>query len=291
MIKLWGIPIRIHPLFTLLMLLSVVTGYFLELSILFGIVFIHELGHIAVAKSFRWQIKEIRLLPFGGVAVTDEAEKAPGYQELLVAAAGPLQNGWMIVLTLLLQKTGVWGNAWSEYFIRANAMIALFNLLPIFPLDGGRIVKMWLSYNWTYYRALLITSIISLLLSFMMIVAAFIRIRTAGIEMNLLIIGTFLLFSNFYEWRSIPYYFIRFLMNRETRMDHLIHKGTLAQPIVVKKYRTIMEIMHLFMREKYHLIYVMDDHGKVHAVLPEQRLLYTLLIQKNPGSAVSELFM
>jgi stage IV sporulation protein FB len=84
---------------------------------------------------------------------------------------------------------------------------------------------------------------------------------------------------------------MRFLMNREPLLERLIHKGTLAQPIVIYRHRKIAEIVRLFMRDKYHLVYILSEGGRIQAVLPEQRLLYAYFQLNRPGSAVSDVFV
>lgn len=291
MIKLRGITFRLHPLFSLLMLLSVATGYFVELLTLFVIVLIHELGHVAAAKSFGWQVIRIELLPFGGVAETDDRGRASAVQEAAVALAGPLQNGWMALFAVGMGRLGVWDTGWCDYFVTANMMIGLFNLLPILPLDGGKIMQAVISRMLPYYRTLLLCSLISLTLSVLLAAAALFGIRSSGIHLNLLAIALFLAYSNWYGYRDAAFRFVRFLMNRETVTSRLIDKGTLAQPIVIYHHRKIADIARLFMRDKYHLVYILNDRGRIQAVLPEQKLLYAYFQLNAPGSAVSDIFV
>lgn len=96
LIKIFGTAFRVHPLFSIVIFLSVLTGYFLEVVTLFAIVLLHELGHLAAAKNLGWRIQEVRLLPFGGAAVVEELGTVPAWEEIVVAAAGPLQNGFLI---------------------------------------------------------------------------------------------------------------------------------------------------------------------------------------------------
>ncbi len=291
LIKLFGIRFRLHPLFTIMMLLSILTGYFLELLILFSIVLIHELGHVAAARSFGWTITKVELLPFGGVAETDQSGTSSVREDIIVAAAGPFQNAWMIGLAYLLGTVGLWEAEWTQTFIQANLMIGLFNLIPILPLDGGKIMQALLSCVLPYYRAIQSSTWISIALSLVLAAASIWNIRSEGIEFNLLIISVFLLVSNGYGLRNGRYQFVRFLMNRNMRMEPLIDKGTLAQPIVISPHRTIAEIVRLFMREKYHIVYVLGSGGSVKLVIPEQRLLHAYFHLNRPGSPVSELFM
>ncbi|MCC2686628.1 MAG: peptidase family [Paenibacillaceae bacterium] len=84
---------------------------------------------------------------------------------------------------------------------------------------------------------------------------------------------------------------MRFLIDRGSRSPEKLRSGTLAQPIVVAGGRKISEILRMFMKEKYHLIYVMDDDGAIRAVFPEQRMIQAYFHEMKPGSAVSELFV
>lgn len=273
------------------MLLAVATGYFAELLTLFAIVLIHELGHVVCAKSFGWNVIRIELLPFGGVAETDDRGRSSSFQEAAVALAGPLQNAWMALFAVIMGKLGLWDSEWCGYFIKANAMIGLFNLLPILPLDGGKVMQALIGRWLPYYRTLVLCALVSLLLSLLLAAAAVSGVRSGGVHLNLLAIALFLAYSNWFGYRHASFRFVRFLMNREPVMERLIDRGTLAQPIVIYRYRTIAEIVRLFMRDKYHLVYILNDRGRIEAVLPEHKLLYAYFQLNRPGSAVSDVFV
>ncbi|MCY9663760.1 M50 family metallopeptidase [Paenibacillus alginolyticus] len=291
MIKWAGTTYRFHPLFTLIMIGSAITGYFLEAVTLFGIVLVHEFGHLAAANGFGWRVREVQLLPFGGVLIVDELGTAPTREELIVSLAGPLQHVWMILVALLMKWVDVGASSWWDYFIEANLMIGLFNLIPVMPLDGGKVMQSLLGYLLSYHNTILYTTWISMILSLAIIVIAIIQLINGHLPLNILAIGIFLLVSNWYAYRQLPYHFFRFLIGRGNRMSQLLSRGTLAQPIVITKHRTMAETLKLFMREKYHLIYIVGETGRIQAVLPEQQLVSGYLDGKKPGSAVSDLFM
>lgn len=291
MIKWAGTTYRFHPLFTLIMIGSAITGYFLEAVTLFGIVLVHELGHLAAANGFGWRVREVQLLPFGGVLIVDELGTAPTREELIVSLAGPLQHVWMILVALLMKWMDVGASSWWDYFIEANLMIGLFNLIPVMPLDGGKVMQSLLGYLLSYHNTILYTAWISMILSLAIIVIAIIQLISGHLPLNILVIGIFLLVSNWYAYRQLPYHFFRFLIGRGNRMSQLLSRGTLAQPIVITRHRTMAETLKLFMREKYHLIYIVGETGRIQAVLPEQQLVSGYLDGKKPGSAVSDLFM
>lgn len=257
------------------MLASVITGHFVELITLFAIVFIHEWGHVAAAKWLGVNVASVQLLPFGGVAVMEDTTFLSAGREMLIALAGPLQNGLLISLAWLLHVCGLWDGPFYEYFVQGNILIALFNLLPVLPLDGGKIFQSLFSIILPYHLALVCSLRISLLFSLIIIGYALspFLLQTGVLQLNLLLIGLFLLYSNYVDYRNIPYRFMRFLMNRDRSFSHHLLHGSLAQPIVADKAQPLEHILRLFKREKYHFIYVMNGRGKIIAVLPEQRVI------------------
>ena len=94
--------VHIHPLLWIVIAISIATAHFLEVCLLIGIIFVHEMGHAAAASFFSWRIKKITLLPFGGVAEMEEHGNRPLKEEAIVVLAGPLQHIWMVALAYAL---------------------------------------------------------------------------------------------------------------------------------------------------------------------------------------------
>jgi Zn-dependent protease/predicted transcriptional regulator len=129
----------------------------LLITLLFFCVVLHELGHSLVARCFGIQVKQIVLLPIGGVAVMDRNPEKPVH-ELLIALAGPLVN-LLIALFLalafgptllagidvqaVLSKAGASPTHTTLvlWLLAANLSLAVFNMIPAFPLDGGRVLR------------------------------------------------------------------------------------------------------------------------------------------------------
>lgn len=91
--------IHLHPILIIFIIISVITGTFIDLSIILSIVFIHELGHFLMARHFKWRIRGIMLWVFGGVLDTDEHGNRSIKEEALVTVAGPFQH---VIIHLLL---------------------------------------------------------------------------------------------------------------------------------------------------------------------------------------------
>ncbi|MBZ8182988.1 site-2 protease family protein [Oscillatoria salina] len=118
-----------------------VTGLIMAL-LLFGSVLLHELGHSLVAKAQGIPVKSITLFLFGGIASIDRESKTPG-QAFQVAIAGPAVSVALFGLFLGLHQ--LWTTGILEYLTldlaRINLVLAIFNLIPGLPLDGGQVLK------------------------------------------------------------------------------------------------------------------------------------------------------
>lgn len=172
--SVFGIKIEVHWTFALLLLWVVFSdvrqgGNLLTsmfnvslILILFVCVVLHELGHALTAKKFKINTRQITLLPIGGVATLEKMPEKPS-QELLVALAGPAVN--VVIAALLYLVVPVKSYLGSPpaqiletlntlspqtfvfYLFVANIMLVVFNLVPAFPMDGGRVFRALLAFK------------------------------------------------------------------------------------------------------------------------------------------------
>ena len=128
----------------------------LFISTIFICITLHEFGHILTAKHFGIVSPQVTLLPIGGAASMDRMPDKP-YQELFIATAGPAVNLVIALALLLVLKAFDFHSALriddptislTQRLVAANIFLALFNLIPAFPMDGGRVLRallaMWL---------------------------------------------------------------------------------------------------------------------------------------------------
>jgi Zn-dependent protease/predicted transcriptional regulator len=172
--RIAGIDLRIHATFILLLawiaLSHLLHGHGAALALqallmilcVFGIVVLHELGHALVARRFGIQTQDITLLPIGGVARLERIPTRP-VEELLIAIAGPAVNvvlAGALLLSLLLTggsasfaELGSTSAPLLQQLLWINISLAAFNLIPAFPMDGGRVLRALLATRLPRARA------------------------------------------------------------------------------------------------------------------------------------------
>ncbi len=172
--RLAGIDVYVHPTF-LLLLLWVALSHFLAhgdvaealyglgfIVALFGIVILHELGHALTARHYGIRTRDITLLPIGGVARLERIPEVPS-QELAVALAGPAVNVVMAIGIFLGLALGQGvapmsnalrvGGGFLQQIFWINVSLVLFNMVPAFPMDGGRVLRALLAMRLDYVQA------------------------------------------------------------------------------------------------------------------------------------------
>ena len=239
--RIGGISIGLHASWFLvfgLITLSLTSGYFaqeypdlstiahlglaLATSLLFfSSVLLHELGHSIIAQRNKIPVKGITLFIFGGIAQISREPDSPGV-EFRIAIAGPLVSfglaGLFGSLFLLSNQIPILG-ASSAYLMRLNLTLALFNLIPGFPLDGGRILRalVWKLTN-SYQRATQIASIGGQIIAF-----GFIGFGILGIFAGQLVDGLWLLFIGWFLQNAASY------TSQQMKMQQILRGVTVEQ--------------------------------------------------------------
>ncbi|MGM9988641.1 MAG: M50 family metallopeptidase [Bacillaceae bacterium] len=260
-------------------MIAVLTAQVKEFAILFLIVIIHELGHAVAAVYYKWRIVKIELLPFGGVAVTEEHGNKPIKEEVIVILAGPIQHIWMGAVMYALGQAGMVEASLYELFMMNNTLLFLFNLLPIWPLDGGKLLFNGLTAKIPFVRAHLRTIYFSVVAGLIFFLAS---LLFQSFNLMLFIVMLFVGISLYTEWKQHPYIFLRFLLERYYGKEDNVRK---LKILPAHKSNRLMDIFRQFFRGSKHTIIV--ENGERY---DENELLYAYFSEKRIQESIGDLY-
>lgn len=190
---------------------------------------LHELGHIAAARALGVEIREIRLLPFGGSARMENPYSLPAARLAAVAAAGPAASLMAMLTAAALAQWGLVDADRAGALWRSSLTMLLFNLLPALPLDGGRIFYCAMQRRLGESRALRLGIWLGRALAGLLLLGcAALRIRTGKWNLSFALAAVFLLSSELDEQRALE-------KSRLERLCRVLEED--AAPLPLRLYR------------------------------------------------------
>jgi stage IV sporulation protein FB len=214
----FGIPVRIHLTFPLILIVfggeAWLRGTWQEgvwavllVTAIFVCVVLHEFGHSLQARRYGITVRDIVLLPIGGMARAESIPEKPR-QEIAVAISGPIVNFFLaaVLLGVLFfqgEPVDYENNFIADLFI-INIVLGTFNLIPAYPMDGGRILRGILASRMHYLRATRYAKNIGQIIAILFVVAAFVNGRLVMLPL----IAFFIFFGAINEERAIKIKFI-----------------------------------------------------------------------------------
>lgn len=137
--RVLGVPLKLHWSLLVVMAAYVAAGQGYQMALGFLAVFGHELAHVAVARILGMDVDGVELLPFGGVARLSGLDSEDPARQSLVAMAGPLSSLLLAAIAVSVPMLWPVNPILLKFFVEVNVGLALFNLIPAGPLDGGRL--------------------------------------------------------------------------------------------------------------------------------------------------------
>jgi stage IV sporulation protein FB len=297
----WSIPIgsvggtviRVHVTFLLLLLWIAITYYIQGgtqaaiqgvtfVVLVFACVVLHEFGHVLAARQYGVRTPDITLLPIGGVARLARIPENPG-QELVIALAGPAVN--VIIAALLYFLLGTLptlagtdlqspGTDMLERLASVNAFLFLFNLIPAFPMDGGRVLRALLAYRMGYAQATQVAASIGQGVAFLF--------GLLGLFGNplLLFIALFVYLAATAEAHSVQM--------------RQVARGILAADAAITRFENLSPLSRLsdavqaLISTTQHEFPVVDGAGRLRGVLTRDAMIRALM-EHGPDVAVTEI--
>ena len=220
---------------------SVITGLFKEFIVLFSIIIVHEIGHVLAALYYRFNIYKIYLYPFGGYIKFNDKLNRALKEEFVVLICGPLlQIGYYLLLSFLHNIGLIQVNTFNM-IVNYHYSLLFFNLLPIFPLDGSKLINIIMSKFISFKQSHLIMLYISYAVLFLSLFST----RYISLNVNIYLLLILLFTKLITEGKNHKTIFNRFLLER------YLYKFNFKKTKIIKGQK-----LFRMMRDKKHLFLV-----------------------------------
>ena len=228
--------IYIHPIFLLTILIFILLGRFKFIIYFMVLILVHELGHIMMSLVFKWKIDKIIILPFGGLTKYNEIINRPLVEEFLVSISG--------ILSQLIFYKFIENYINYNYFSFINYFIITFNLLPIYPLDGSKILNVLFNKITNFKNSILLTVIIS----YMCIIILSLLLFNVNKLLFMILVFLFVEVNKYYKEKDLifnKFLLERYLNNLKFKKEKIINNIYKMK----KDYRHIFYIDNKYMTE------------------------------------------
>lgn len=236
-------------------------------------VVLHELSHAAAAKRCGFVMNELRLMPYGAAIVGDVSDATPG-EEIKIALVGPAVS----VLIALITAAAWWlfpvSYPYTQAFAEINICLAAVNLLPVFPLDGGRVLLGVLSRRLPRKKAYSIMRVVGIVVA-VLLSAAFVVSCFFGANATLATMSVFLLASTLFPTDNVRYVSLFELAAQQSRLERGLEITTVAISVNAPASR-----LKGFMRKGALVRFEVYDNGKPVYIIRAERL------QRVPNSVI-----
>jgi stage IV sporulation protein FB len=199
--------IKLHKSFILVAAAMIAAGYGGLLLVLAVSLTLHELAHILAVKHFGGKVNGVRLTALGEIAVVHGLETFAPWQRYIVYIAGPGVNFFLAGLTYIF--------GWPDWVLY-NLILGLFNLLPVFPLDGGRIMQMFLGNRIGVLRANRVMVRLGRAVGLLLLVPGCVQVLLFPYNISLICAGMYIKRKNDKILLTLTMEFFRFMSKKKT---------------------------------------------------------------------------
>ena len=267
-----GVLIRINPLLLVLTAAWIITGYWTTAAVIYVLLILHELGHAMAAAAFGVRIYELELLPFGACVRMENVFEGHPLKESIIAAAGPVTSLMCAVSACAL--SGYFPGFITEQLKlaeRFGLITAVFNLLPVLPLDGGRILRALISRKCDFGRATRIVSAMGMTAGAGLFVWGVYEIFNATANPMLPLLGVFLFFSALEQYRLGRFELAKYLLDRER--THNKSDTLYVKEVAIRDSMPLSGALRLLNDpDRYYVFRVLDDDMRIRGSFDEQQL-------------------
>ncbi|MHB1391947.1 MAG: site-2 protease family protein [Clostridia bacterium] len=259
--------IKLNVFFILFLFASYFAGWLQQALILFASVLLHELGHVFTAKKMRIQVYEVELLPYGGVARMEELSKFGGAAEAAVSAAGPVTSLAIAGACYLCRDF----SGLMELGYRYNLIICIFNLLPVIPLDGGKLARNLLVFFMGYRQATRLLVLGGRAAAFILLGYDIYMLVSGSRSAALIIAAVFIYIGTIKEEKFSAYYY---LFTGNSTKCTLIAQGHIRKRFIkVREDTQIRLVVNRFSPATLCYVQVANAKGEIKRILSEDEVM------------------
>ena len=198
-----------HYSYIIMAFFYVISGYYINLIAITSLLLIHELGHYTTAKLLKFKVLKIIIYPFGGITKINDLINKDINEEILVATSGVIFQFIFYLIIVYLNHINIIRDYTLNIYTLYNNQIIFFNLMPIYPLDGAKIVNLLLSKFFNYNLSNKLTIIISLIGMFL-----FILTSSYNHNYSYIMVLSVLIIYNYKFIKQLKYIYNKFLLER-----------------------------------------------------------------------------
>ncbi len=269
--KIYDVKVKINYFLIPILIMSYFADYLLQLLTVLLIVLMHEGAHCIVSYLHDVKISEIQLFPFGGVVKAEEELGVEPLKEVMIAIAGPLFNFALFFFLLVFKSVFTYDNSHLEFIMHSTLVIGGFNLLPVIPLDGGRVVRAllthWLGLKKATMAAIQIGKIICIIF---FLLGVWMTLKDYQ-YLYIVLLSVFLFYSILQEKKMAYFLLIKEILRKKRTLQ--------SRGVMNTKYLTVLEsvdikyLLQEFSYGKYHFVTVVSQSGRVVGTVSESEIL------------------
>ncbi|MDI7246246.1 MAG: site-2 protease family protein [Bacillota bacterium] len=269
--RIYGIEFRVSPFFLLLLLAYASVGLLRETVLVFWVVLLHELAHVAAAACVGVRAERVELLPFGGVASFARPLAANPASEAIIAAAGPAHNFALAFLAAVLGRNGHIADSFARFLVETNLAIGLFNLLPGIPLDGGRILRAALASRMGPVKATWVAAALGRAFGLGILLAGCVLAYLGRCNVIVPMLGGFLVFAASREVRAVSWARMRDILGKK---EEFLAAGAMAVHLLAARETVALgDVARLFTPGKLNVVVVFDREFVARGLATEMDVL------------------
>lgn len=236
-----GLSLTIHPLFFVCGIYYALTGKVFLFLICTVTALAHELGHSFVAGGSGYRLNKITLMPFGAV-VKGDIEGLKFFDEIKIAIAGPLLNVFIALFFIALWWIIPEIYAFTDVIVSSSLSMALINLLPVFPLDGGRILSAYLNMKFNERVAERVCKITGATFAIILLFGFIMTAVKESFNVSLLFFSLFVFFGAFGRAKDNKYVKVYSAVTKaKLKRGIPIKRQAVDKSVTLKKLLTILD--------------------------------------------------